>query len=250
MTYGSQLKQNMWAPGGLISDLWSYVIFSFLDPLFSLMDPWLLWKWYKRREIIRGDSYLPQQEANESFEGIRYAVSEKTSKFLKMMLLAMSVSCVYPPATLISSIICLFYYWVDKYYLLRICKTPDFCSSKFATQMMQYFDICMIFFTGSYFLVEFVMTENAHPISIGAVVLSLLLYLFNFHGLLVMVFKQSAQEDAKDLITYEEATNSFFKETYAFVNPVDNIRQCSKIYAHPYTVHMQHDLSQIGRLIV
>jgi len=116
--------------------------------------------------------------------------------------------------------------------------------------MMQYFDICMIFFTGSYFLVEVFITDTSHPISIGIVVASVLLYVFNFHGVLVIFFKQSSSEDAKDRITYEQANSSFFKETYSLVNPVDSIRMCEELYQHPYTVHMQHDFSQIGRLIV
>lgn len=91
---------------------------SFFVPFFWLLNPTRIFKQAKRA-LKYGKASLTQREANELMEEEKYDVGKRFAEILEMMWFTYLYSTLIPIGAVITAFGLIFYYWVDKYNLLR-----------------------------------------------------------------------------------------------------------------------------------
>ena len=147
----SELNEKLWEDNGLANDLWFLMLLAVLDILGSLIKPEYLIKLIKRRLLEKGfkhPRFEPnQKQANEIYEAFDFNFEERLSKYCKVLLIAFSISSLFPLSPLIAIVYFIFFYWMDKVFLVRFCKVPNFCTSQIGHSMLHFFDFALIVYT-------------------------------------------------------------------------------------------------------
>ena len=148
----SELPFNLWKDNGLANDLWFLLLLSILDILGSLLKPDYLKKLWDRRKLEKGEgrhgNFRPNQiQVNQIYEGFDFCFEERLSKYCKLLLITLFISCLFPLSPLISVIYLLIFYWLDKLSLLRLCRVPNFCTSQIGHSMLRFFDLALVVYT-------------------------------------------------------------------------------------------------------
>lgn len=167
--WGSELGSKLWEDNGLANDLWFLLLLSVLDIIGSLVKPDYLFKLIHRR-ALENDSpdskFRPtQKEANECYEGFEFSFDERLTKYSKMILIAFFISSLFPISPVIAIIYLFFFYWLDKYFLIRLCKVPSFCTSQLGHSMLRFFDLALVVYT---------VTSDNNRVATGCSITSLL----------------------------------------------------------------------------
>lgn len=140
---GDKVKDEMWGEIGLGNDLWVLLIFLFVDGITSFLPFGYLWKRYKRyRAEKTGD--LTQKEANELFEGAEFLYANRISKYSKLLIITSFVISIFPLAPLVGGLYILFFYWIDKVFLLRLANIPKYCTVQLGNEMLRFLDVVLI----------------------------------------------------------------------------------------------------------
>lgn len=139
----------MWTDKGLANDLWFMQVFAIIDPFTTLVNLALVKKLLARWRIkADGDGVesltMTQREANEAFEGPDFIHHSRISKYLKSIMLAMFLLCIFPVSSVISMFCISIYYWFDKIYLLRFSKIPDYSSVQLIYSVLNYFEFILV----------------------------------------------------------------------------------------------------------
>ena len=146
---GVELADKMWTDKGLANDLWFMQVFAIIDPFTTLINLALLKKLLARWRI-KADAdgveslTMTQREANEAFEGPDFIHHSRISKYLKSIMLAMFLLCIFPVSSLISMFCISIYYWFDKIYLLRFTRIPDYSSVQLIYSVLNYFEFILV----------------------------------------------------------------------------------------------------------
>jgi hypothetical protein len=150
--HGDELPNRMWENNGLANDLWFFLLFTFLDPLFVLIDLDIFIKIYRRWSIKNTppeEATKTQREANEIYEGVNFSQSDLIAKHVRTVILVLFLLPIFPLAALVGIICLVLFYWIDKMYLLRLAKIPQYCSFQFGMEMLRFFDTAMIIYSVS-----------------------------------------------------------------------------------------------------
>lgn len=94
---------------------------SFFIPFFWLVNPLRIWKIIKRK-FNYGKKHLTQEEANKLMEEESYDLGKRFAEVIEMMWFVYLYSTLIPIGAVIIVAGLIFYYWVDKYNLLRRSK--------------------------------------------------------------------------------------------------------------------------------
>ena len=137
----------MWSNQGLGNDLWYMVILTILDPLTSLFDFSYFYKLFKRWRLTNDPTMLyTQKEMNQIFEGPEFNISSRVSKYCKTMMLALFIIPLFPLSALFSIFCTLAFIWIDKIFLLRWARLPDYCSVELGLALLKFFDVILIIY--------------------------------------------------------------------------------------------------------
>lgn len=137
----------------MANDLWFLQILAFVDIIGSVFKPAYLVKAYKRwatsRLLQNGrtSTSKSQKEVNQEFEGFDFNFDERLTKYCKLLLVTFFITSLFPLSPLISLVYMLIFYWVDKIFLLRLCKVPSFCTSYIGHSMLHFFDLALVVYT-------------------------------------------------------------------------------------------------------
>ena len=147
----SELTKKLWEDNGLANDLWFLLLLAVLDILGSLLKPEYLVKVLKRRALEAGSinsKFRPtQKQANKIYEGFDFSFDERLSKYCKTLLICLFITSLFPLAPLITIVYLLFFYWLDKLFLIRLSKVPNFCTSQIGHSMLRFFDLALVVYT-------------------------------------------------------------------------------------------------------
>lgn len=153
VVWKSELGKKLWSNTGLANDLWFMQILAFVDIIGSLVKPVYLSKLYYRNAIekdLKNKTELykfNQKKVNEFFEGFDFVFEERLAKYCKTLLITFFITSLFPLVPIISVAYMIVYYWVDKSFLLRLCKVPNFCTSYIGHSMLRFFDLALIVYT-------------------------------------------------------------------------------------------------------
>lgn len=153
IVWGSDLGKQLWSNTGLANDLWFLQLLAIVDIIGSIIKPGYVKKLYFRSQIEKDfkaetQKYkLNQKQVNEYFEGFDFVFEERLSKYCKTTLIAFFITSLFPLSPLISMSYMMVYYWVDKYFLLRLCKVPAYCTSHIGHSMLRFFDFALVVYT-------------------------------------------------------------------------------------------------------
>jgi hypothetical protein len=142
MTFTVDIRYAIWANNGLGSDLWLLVITSCADPFISMVDIGLLVKWYKRR--FADKSRYTQQMMNELYESIEFVPADHIPKYLYRMALTLFIMRGFPFAALINVVFMTVNYWMDRVWLLKVCKVPEKFSADMIYDFIRFIEVMLI----------------------------------------------------------------------------------------------------------
>lgn len=144
---GEYIDDYMWTPKGLAKDLWMVLITLILEPFISMIDVQFVFKWLKRRDLAKNPDKYIQKDANEIMESIEFMISTRISKYLVLMMQFLFNLAIFPASALVATIYIPIFYWMDKWWLLRVCKVPRELSYDLIIKLVGFFDIVLIAFT-------------------------------------------------------------------------------------------------------
>lgn len=246
--WGKDLVDNMWSDSGLGNDLWYMLIFTILDPLTALFDFGYFIKLYKRWSVQKNPNQLyTQKEMNLLFEGPEFSISGRISKYCRSMMLALCLLALFPLSALISILCTIAFFWIDKFFLLRWARLPDYCSAELGFALLKFFDVILIIYAGSYLVFDYIfLPAGIHWTSIVVFVLSILVYLFN----LQYFVRHSSDVQNKEALmkqgTFNDVYSSFGTSTYKDKNPIDIVKENLQVYKKPETLKIQADLETLA----
>jgi len=229
------LGQKMWRNVGLANDLWFFQLLAISDAASSLIKPGYFLKklkiwYYKRQGIACG---LTQKEANELCEGLEFLVSERLSKYCRLLLLSMFLASIFPLAPIMGLIYILVFYWVDKFFLLRLAKVPPFCTGGMGRTMLQFFDLSLVFYSAGYIIFEYITDGIFTLIPVVAFFATSIIRLFNVGPLIVgLTFKDNEEKWSKVGLNTKDYQN-FYNNTYEKNNPIDLVKRNLDMYSRP-----------------
>ena len=96
----------------------------FFVPLIWLINPWQIYVLIKRKKNY-GSKDMTQKEANLLMENFHYNMGKRYAEILEIMWFTYLYMSLIPIGVAITIVGLIFYYWVDKYNLLRRASVPS-----------------------------------------------------------------------------------------------------------------------------
>ncbi len=144
LTFTIDIRYALWANNGLGSDLWMLVITSCADPFISILDLGLLVKWCKRK--FANKSKYSQKMMNELYEKIEFVPADHIPKYLYRMALTLFILRGFPFAALINVAFMVLNYWMDRVWLLKVCKLPEKYSAEMIYDFIRFIEVMLIIY--------------------------------------------------------------------------------------------------------
>ena len=202
-------------PQGIIINVQMIMLISLSTPLiWSLMNPFHLLKWFKKRSMInelkKPQNHVLQLEANTAFERNNFELDFKYYSVFKTVCIAFFYQPVIPYGPLLAVIEILLWFLCDKYVLINRCSKPQELDFSFTIAMLSFFDIFFVLFPvgNLVFIRIFFKNDTAHPFLIAATVL---VFMEAFIIRINVLFKC-----CKCCYNFEEKNENYFKVKYQF----------------------------------
>ncbi len=149
-TAGDDLKNLMYSPKGLAADLWMMLIFAVLDPFIAILDFQMITKFCSRRKLRQTPSRFTQHEANHALESPDFVISERIAKYFFCMMHFLFILAILPAASIVCAVYVIVFFWMDKFWLLRVCHLPARISMRLMLNFAHFFDLILVCYTVDY----------------------------------------------------------------------------------------------------
>jgi hypothetical protein len=116
---------------------------SLLIPLIWLVNPWAIWINLKQL-YFRDQKDISQEEANQMMEAMPYLMGKRYAEIVKLVWLVSLYQSLLPIGTFIAAIGLCFYYWVDKYNLLRRSSIKEAVSGFLTLRVMHLLEFSLV----------------------------------------------------------------------------------------------------------
>src|SRR3990167_6160910 len=218
-----KLDDTLYKDVGLMNDLWFLLILSILEAGLSFIEPSLILNAINRNKVRKEgkDSTVVQKDVNGYFEGAVFEYSRRFLKFLNLMMLTFFIIRIMPLAPAYAFAICFFFYWSDKFFLLRIAKLPEVCTVELPLSMLRFVDMVFVVWRLGYVIFDKILYDQVAVWSWAMFGISCFNLVVNPNYILRKIFKFSNNEgnqEQKTLLQFLSGPNPL---TYAFVNPVN-----------------------------
>ena len=247
-----KLDDTFYTDKGLANDLLLLLIFGCLETVFSIINPafgYTLFRRYMLKKNIT-TSVMPQYQANDLFEGQLWVYPRRFGKYCNAIMLTFFIVSIFPYAPLIGiANVCLFL-CADRFFLLRLSKLPEYCSSELVLSMLRFSDMIFVVWAAGYMVLEKItLNDGISNWSIVTMALAGANMIFNPNYILRKIFKFHAENEADNANTdLRKFLHTAKKpETYKNRNPINILGTRIKMYMNP--VYIQglrrnlHDLS-------
>ena len=238
----SELRKQLLGDRGLAKDLFFMILFSFIDLIGAVVNFRMLLKiWSRKRNLSKGDDcILEQWQANELFEGFEFVFSDRLTKYCKVITLLFFTIHFFPVAPVCAVVYLPIYFWVDKYFLLRLATIPKFCTEQLGHSMLRFMDLAFMIYTVSIRLTQFgrlviesLASNYTSWVTVLMFVFSIVVFLAN-PGFFINKYVLGVELEGMgktNKLPFDMAKSSFHRNTYDFCNPVNQIKQRLLLYS-------------------
>lgn len=189
------------------------------NPMANLMDPdyflMLMKKWFYKRQSSK--CLLTQQEANDICEYPRHEIERSYADIMTMMYVTIFYSTVVPLGQIIGIVGLIFYYWVEKYIVLRRKTIKKTLSVHLSLEMTEYLEMIILIYSISSILFKYQLGFDIEAVSIITATFGCLYTLLPVQ---LFVDKFFLFEDSDETLDYEEARQFCFITDYELQNPI------------------------------
>ena len=77
-------------------------------------------------------------------EAPEFVVSQRISKYFYCLMHSLFILPLFPAASAVAVVYIVIFYWMDKWWLTKVCLVPNKISMKLMVQFAHFFDIIMI----------------------------------------------------------------------------------------------------------
>jgi len=150
LTDKKDLDNIYFTDAGVGGTLFMLVVLSIIEPFVSTFDAGLLISrikiWKLKKDLVNNPSKvtLIQSEANNLYEWAEFKYSIRLAKYCNTLLLIFFTLSTFPIVSFLGIILLLIYYWSDKFFLLRLARIPEYCTTELALSMLRFIDIVFI----------------------------------------------------------------------------------------------------------
>lgn len=243
--YKQDLRNFLWNNKGFSNDAWFIMLFNiFLPPISSILDPWVLYRQYKRNNIMKNANTLvmTQKEANLWFEGSPFDIAQKYANQLKTVMMSFFFLPMFPlaiPACVLALVTAKF---TEKFLLYRRYACPKASGSQLNLNMYRFFDLIILVFAVGYSRLNLnlqiaqVIFDYIFRLSVTAYswiffIVALAHYIFGFHYLYNKLFKFENNEHLYSKSRYEDQRMQFITE-YDRCNPMTQAKATREFLDH------------------
>lgn len=232
-----ELDDTFYTDNGLASDLLFLLIFACLEAVFAVFIPGFvltLCKRYKlRKDGEKSETF--QYQANELHEGMPFIYPRRFGKYCNLLLITFFQISIFPYAPLLAIANLVLFLAADRYFLLRLAKVPEYCSTELSLSMVRFSDMIFVAWSGGYLVFEII--NNNNEITNWTIVtfsLALANLVFNPNFFFRKIFKFEANEadtavtDLKKFLLESEDP-----DTYRRRNPIYMLQARLHVYLKP-----------------
>ena len=231
-----QLDETFYTDNGLANDLLFLLIFSSLEAVFAVVIPGYVVTLFKRFKTKKdgNKSEVLQYQSNEYHEGMPFIYPRRFGKYCNLLLITFFQISVFPYAPLLGAVNLILFMMADRFFLLRLSKLPEYCSTELALSMIRFSDMIFVAWSGGYLVFEII--NNNGSISnwtIATFSVALANLIFNPNYILRKIFKfgsNEADEAVTDLKTFLKSDDV---DTYRRRNPINALHARLHVYMKP-----------------
>ncbi|KAL4491908.1 hypothetical protein ABPG72_006163 [Tetrahymena utriculariae] len=221
--------RNVFGKGGLIYTIFYFFVVnagsSFMsllfDPMFYLKKI-LVW-WFKRQGP---KCTLTQEEANKLCEFPLHEIEIGYVDIMKTMYITIFYSSVVPVGIIISMIGFCFYYWAQKYVILKERTVDKQISVKLSIEMTEYLEFIILIYASSNLLFKY---QTVGQISYLQIIGLILGFCYSILPIQLIVEKVFFFGNENEQVNYDIAY-PFFVTTYSISNPITSEKAKKKHY--------------------
>ncbi|EAS02885.2 kinase domain protein (macronuclear) [Tetrahymena thermophila SB210] len=221
--------RNVFGKGGLIYTIFYFFVVnagsSFMsllfDPMFYLKKI-LVW-WFKRQGA---QCTLTQEEANKLCEFPLHEIEIGYVDVMKTMYITIFYSSVVPVGLIISMIGFCFYYWAQKWVILKERTVDKQISMKLSIEMTEYLEFIILIYASSNLLFKY---QTVGQISYLQIIGLILGFCYSILPIQLIVEKVFFFGNENEQVNYDVAY-PFFVTTYSMSNPITTEKAKKKHY--------------------
>ena len=212
-----RLDDTFYTDKGLANDLLFLLIFGCLEAIFAICPPrflvtLVLRYWLKAKGI---KSMTPQYRANEIYEPSPWVYPKRFGKYCNTLLITFFIVSIFPYAPLIAIANILLFLCADRFFLMRLSKIPEYCSSYLALSMLRFSDMIFVSWAAGYMVLEIITLHKVSVWSISIMSAAGFNLIFNPNTLLRKLFSFTDDEAAQAKTDLKEFLDTMSKpETY------------------------------------
>ena len=197
---------------------------AFSTPIYKILDPFAWYRRFKRIYIkFKGKScILTQHEVNRWFEGQIFDIAENYSYITRTLFLCTWYGSVAPLGVIFGMIGLFFNYWLDKWFLLRVCAFPQNQSEDIIKKIINNLEFLpYLYIFGSieynhrvivsYNLIEFIWAFFFYGVTSFSMTVLLIIY--------IIFYKKKRVSKNLSELKYDDAKLMMFAE-YDRINPL------------------------------